>query len=288
MKSYLYLAMILFCLSCGNKDIYPSGYNGLYLCGETDQRLTMEVIIDDLDWSDYLHLQESLEIENSKSVGQIKIPSLNASCTAFLINENSIMTNNHCVSVQRQAIGVRLFLRGPNQNREVFNCDKLLTTNSTLDFSILECDGKPGQVFGHLPLGTVAPALNTQMYVIQENCDYQNNPYCEIHKYLSRGAIQKVTSNSLSHNADTLGGSSGSPVFSQGTHQLVGLHHAGKLASGTLPAVNYAIPINKIASYLEKNNPEIRFSRARHDLILDDPYPEDRADAIISDRPCLL
>src|SRR5690606_3164747 len=87
--------------------------------------------------------------------------------------------------------------------------------------------------------------------------DYLNEPRCMVHKYLAKGKIHRAGLNSISHDADTLGGSSGSPIFYQGTHELIGIHHAGMAKSGSSPAMNFGIPMHRIAQYLVDNHPEI-------------------------------
>jgi hypothetical protein len=256
-------------ISCGSDDpIFiddqASGLNPgmpdpspILPCSKSSTRLTMEVIIGDLDWSDYLDLKNAREVLNAKTTGQIRIPAIGASCTAFLINENSIMTNNHCVPNDFHARGVRFLIRDDNELRETFLCENLLATNAVLDFSILECDRDPGLKYGYLALSLSLSALNQEMYLIQENCDYTSDPRCTIHKYISRGAIRRLGLNSISHDADTLGGSSGSPIFHSQTHELIGIHHAGMAASGSSHAMNFGIPMHRIAGYLNNNHPEI-------------------------------
>lgn len=262
---FSFILSLLLLFSCGPDEILlvelqASGTTTN--CDSLEPGLSMEVIIDDLDWSDYLDLQNAREKRNSKSTGQIKIPTINASCTAFLVNENTIMTNNHCVPNQLYAEGVRLFLRDDNQMRETFFCEKLLTTSSTLDFSLLECDGFPGRKYGYIPLGLSVPAKNQDMYVVQENCDYLSDPRCLVHKFLAKGKIRKVGLNSLSHDADTLGGSSGSPIFYQGTHELIGIHHAGMSKSGSNSSMNFGVPMHRIAKYLFDHHSEIKVYRS--------------------------
>lgn len=262
------MVSFLFLLSCGSDDVLIVDQvinTPITPCAEDAQSALPEVIIDDLVWDDYLDLINERTIRNSKSTGQIRIPIINASCTAFLVSENIIMTNNHCVPSWQYADGVRLFMRDIDKSRDVFFCDTLLATSSNLDFSLLECEGKPGIKYGSIPLSTTTPSKNQNMYLIQENCNYLDNPRCMVHKYLAKGQIHRVSLNSLSHDADTLGGSSGSPIFSQDSHQLIGIHHAGMSGSGANPGMNFGIPMHSIARFLLDHYPDIDLDQSFDD-----------------------
>jgi hypothetical protein len=260
------MILLLFLASCGADEaleLVQLGDAPVLTCSAAEQRLTMKVIIGDTDWSDYVDLKNASEIRNSRSTGQIKIPAINASCTAFLINENTIMTNNHCIPDQNYAYGVRLLLRDENQQRETFYCETLLATNSVLDFSLLECERYPGEKYGFIPLSLNVPAKEESMYLVQENCDYLSQPRCQVRKYIAKGKIHRLALNSLGHDADTLGGSSGSPIFDQETHELIGIHHAGMSRSGSSPAMNFGIPMHRIANYLSRNHADIDVYKSR-------------------------
>ena len=261
MIRFNFIICLIFVASCGSDDSFESSgkkTSPINSCQSSVDRLTGQVIIGDLDWNDYLDLKNTRKIRNSKTTGQINIPIINANCTAFLVNENTIMTNNHCVPNDLHAEGVRLFLRDEDKSKETFFCDKLLATNASLDFSLLECNGYPGDKYGFIPLGQTSPSKNQNMYLVQENCDYLSNPRCTVHKYLAKGVIRRVGVNSIHHDADTLGGSSGSPIFNQNTHELIGIHNAGRLQSGSTPAMNFGIPMHRISNYLSNNHPEIK------------------------------
>jgi len=260
---FLIMMFLVILVSCGSDDAFvldQSASAPITACAKENDRINLEAIIDDLFWSDYLDLVNVREIRNSKSTGQIRIPTINASCTAFLVNDNTIMTNNHCVPNQTYAKGVLFFLRAENQSRETYLCEKLLATNSNLDFSLLECEGYPGEKYGSIPLSLTVPTKDQNMYLVQENCNYLGEPRCLVHKYLAKGKIHRVSLSSLSHDADTLGGSSGSPIFNQDTHELVGIHHAGMAKSGSTPAMNFGIPMHRIAKHLFDHYPEISIS----------------------------
>jgi hypothetical protein len=268
-RSYKFIFVLLL-ISCGSDEplvLDQPSHIPISPCSSSMELISREVIIDDLIWDDYLDLKDARAIKNSQSTGQIRIPTINASCTAFLVNENTIMTNNHCVPNQHYDRGVRFLLRDESKLRESFYCETLLATNAALDFSLLECDGYPGDKYGHIPLNKNIPQKNQSMYLVQENCDYLSDPRCSIQKYVAKGKLHRVSQNSLAHDADTLGGSSGSPIFDQETHQLIGIHHAGMSESGTSPGMNFGIPMHRIAHYLNDHYPEIKFYQ---NVVIDD------------------
>lgn len=218
------------------------------------------VIIDDLNWLPHDQNFDVSQSTNASSVGHLKIPKVYASCTAFLINRNTIMTNNHCISTNAQAVGALFKPLRDDNTRDSYLCEKLLVTNYMLDFSLIQCTGNPGDKYGHIPLSQRKIEEDDSIYVVQENCNYLDNPRCIIDKYFAFGITTQSVSNKISHDADTLPGSSGSPIFAEDTDELIGLHNAGKGDTSYSDASNYAIPIKQIRQYLVTNYPEIPFS----------------------------
>lgn len=215
-------------------------------------------IIGDLEWTHHIDITDQFERKNMMAVGKLFLPAKYSACTAFLINTNTIMTNHHCVRNTKNAMNASFRLRNEKGEKESYLCEKLLLTNSSLDFSLLECDGTPGLKYGHLPLGDEELSIYDPIYLIQENCHYTADPSCVIDKYLARGEIKKFTDFILGHNADTLGGSSGSPIFSGRDNQLVGIHNAGQIDPDPVTGSNFGVPMFKIKAYIKDYAPEIK------------------------------
>src|SRR5690606_9835311 len=119
-----------------------------------------------------------------------------------------------------------------------------------LDFALLRCEGSPGAQYGTVNLARSAAAAGSDIYVIHQNCDYYNEQDCDPTKKISRGKLVKIRSEDgeYAHNADTLGGSSGSPMFGP-NHEVIAIHHAG--AGGWFNGrgyENYAVPMHKIVA----------------------------------------
>jgi hypothetical protein len=58
------------------------------------------------------------------------------------------------------------------------------------------------------------------------------------------------------HTCDTEGGSSGSPVISLGTNEVVGLHHFG-FSDDDVDPVNQGIYMGQILADIQKTHPEL-------------------------------
>lgn len=247
--------LLLFLVGCNNQelvDLIGPIETTAPICAQNTQ-MDANVIIGDLDWLPHDQITDISQTTNAKSVGHLKIPKVYASCTAFLINKNTIMTNNHCISTDAQAKGATFKPIKDNDTRDTFLCEKVLVSNYLLDFTLVQCEGNPGDKYGFIPLSSRKIQATEAVYVIQENCNYIDDPRCIIDKYIAYGEVTKIATNSIAHDADTLPGSSGSPIFAEDTDELIGLHNAGKDQSSQGPASNFGVPIQKIRDYLKLN-----------------------------------
>mgnify|MGYP000409797329 CR=1 FL=1 len=210
-----------------------------------------ELIIDDKDW---LYIEDTEVADLGESVAYMRIPATGARCTAFKFDTNKIMTNNHCVRTESQARGVRVsFSYKPGQLNDWFMCEKLVTTSFKFDFSVLECEKK----IESIPSLKLSPTLmqkDDSVFIVHFNCDYYENPMCETKKIVSYGGVMQAQSSRIAHSADTLGGSSGSPVFDERRKEVIGIHHAGLSGSlkGGRGVKNYAIPMAAILPLISK------------------------------------
>ena len=233
----------------------------------TTSSVRNKVIVGDLDWQEIIELGQSTpERENSYAIGEIVIPAIRTTCTAFLIAPDVIMTNNHCVESKANAAGVTLTLlkeKGvPMERWWKYTCDEFIGTSFEWDMTLLRCKNSPGEIFGTVEL-TEDVYKNDLIYVVQQNCNYYVDPYCYSWKKISRGQALVVTSSDIRHNADTLGGSSGSPLFSALTNTVVGLHHQGEnpdpiTGHGT---ANYAVTMSKILSFIKNNYSNVELGK---------------------------
>ena len=254
---FLVLSIMLVLVSCGKGEISRFEMNSSGV-----------IVGDELpDW-------KVLSDEKEKDLGYSSLPVglLNTNgyrCTGFLVGPDHIMTNHHCIPDQKTATATHLTLQrwatdysGKKYlDRKTFRCNLLTINNKELDFALVKCQNSPGKQFGFVKLSEEEAQGSTPVEVIHHNCDYVRLPAnCTPQKLLSTGEIlPKYGLSKFFHTADTLAGSSGAPIFSSRTGEVVGLHNSGyfkeedrKKGTGFY---NGAIKINKIVQYINENLP---------------------------------
>lgn len=234
----LTVASAMLALACGNPEMTINED------GESDPLATSEgtVIVGSLNWTSTTSLAaQSGEAKNARAVGYLSIPAKNSRCTAWLINANTIITNHHCVANAGEAVGAKVsfnYVDGVTSSSRIwYSCATFVKAWSDVDMAVLRCSARngvnPGAVYGTLALASSDVPDNATVYVVHQNCDYEKTPGCVPTKKHSPGTVLDNTygTRDVSYNADTLAGSSGSPVFAKyGTgrsHKVVALHHFG-------------------------------------------------------------
>ncbi len=225
------------------------------------------VIVGNLDWEDLkTQLEDTPFSTNSRAVGIMAINE-KEQCTGFLISKDIVMTNQHCIPDARSAKGTIITFGHDYQASEsdyiTYQCDEFIMANEKLDFALVRCAPENGEYagerFGTVSLEKSSEKFKGDIYVIQQNCQYFENRNCDPSKKIAYGKIlDEESTGDLIHNADTLGGSSGSPVFSKDNNKVIALHHLGinpgRNGSGLY---NTAVPISAITAFIEKAKPEI-------------------------------
>ena len=177
-----------------------------------------------------------------------------APCTAFIVSENYLLTNHHCVPgildndhVKATTIEAVKFVagyvqQGVTEGTKIFEVNPVpLEASKDLDFAILEVFGDPSAEYGKLKLSDRLPQVGDPYWVI-------GHPMGEaqrISREKCKANSPAVSDNRLLHTCDTLPGNSGSPVIDASLQQVVGLHHAGSKRD----SVNFAIPMREILSH---------------------------------------
>ncbi len=199
---------------------------------------------------------KSIFAKAGRAVGRLDILTDvgHAPCTAFLVAENRVITNYHCVPgiLQNQAMVSRgataiisvLFQAGfvkdgVEEGTKTFHVDpEPLETSKDLDYALLQVVGDANAEFGALELSTALPGDRDPLWVI-------GHPMGEAQR-ISRekcaAAEPALDGGRLRHTCDTLPGNSGSPVIDAGLQKVVALHHAGARAS----SINFAFPMAEI------------------------------------------
>lgn len=221
------------------------------------------VIVGEVDWREIGSLgDDTPERRASRAVGYLEVGARSSRCTAFLIAPDVVMTNHHCVPDAAAAVGATVYFRreaGVAVNDwQRYSCDQFLGNDAAMDFALLGCSGRPGQVLGVLGLDATDREAQTPLYLIHQNCDWFTDPSCEPSKKYSAGRLSSKWSSEWQHDADTLGGSSGSPVLDARTHRVIALHHAGGAADARGRGTsNWAVPMLRIVPALLQRFPNL-------------------------------
>jgi V8-like Glu-specific endopeptidase len=182
-------------------------------------------------------------------VARLVILSHGAYCTGFLVSRDLILTNEHCIADETDALSAWIEFNY-EQPRVVperrYRVQQLEVVDSELDYAVLRISPEAGTLYGHLRIaptpnlhegGALAliqhPAGRRKMYVVAD---------CVLDGINIRGTAPTHTD--FGHTCDTLQGSSGAPVFQNPGSEVVGLHHWGFDPNGE--PVNQAIHMNLI------------------------------------------
>lgn len=236
------MLLLLGLSACGTSEVDSSDE----LNGRSDPptgTLKSDVIVGTLDWMSVTALPaNSPERARSKAVGYLQFNIRHngnvvtfSRCTAWLASLDVVITNSHCINTQAEAVGARVafnYEEGAG-SRIWYDCSTLIRSwgdGSDDDISALRCQPRngvyPGEKYGYLRVSGTDVARSTPIYVIHQNCDYETDEDCAATKKYSPGKVLNTYSTSywMSHDADTLKGSSGGPMLSRSTHEVVGLN----------------------------------------------------------------
>ena len=197
---------------------------------------------------------QSIFARIGRSVGRLDVATDNGvfPCTAFLVDTDLLMTNNHCVpgitdnarAGATAIVGVRFVMgyvqEGVTEGTQTFLVDPTpVETSKPLDYTLLRIIGEtPGSGIGPLQLAALTPHDNDPYWII-------GHPMGEaqrISREKCRANAPALSDGKLLHTCDTMPGNSGSPVIDASTQQVIGLHHAGSANN----SVNYAVPMARI------------------------------------------
>jgi V8-like Glu-specific endopeptidase len=178
-----------------------------------------------------------------KPVARLRIMMLQgeALCTGFLVSGNLLLTNQHCIKNSSEALSTRAefgyddFDSTPDRysaSLELVNSD-----GTGLDYALIRLSGKPGEKYGHVlmdrPDPTFVLADQHPLIIIEHPGGLPKEVSikdCAVSGSQIAG-IELNRATDFGHHCDTLGGSSGSPVFDFETGKVVGLHHMGFTAA---------------------------------------------------------
>jgi lysyl endopeptidase len=181
--------------------------------------------------------------QHSKPVARLLINGVEL-CTAWRVGPNNRMfTNHHCIAKTADARDTEVWF-----NYECSRCggvttlrptkvwgDQVIATNTTLDYTLFSVQNFAAITnFGYLVLDVRQPARGEELYipqhprgdptVISMADPGERSGNCQV----SDPSYDGYASNTdVSYYCDTDGGSSGSPVISRRTNEVIALHHFG-------------------------------------------------------------
>lgn len=191
---------------------------------------TFEKIIGENTLRHVAFLQRGLQI--SKAVAYIEIEN-KWSGTGFMISSKFLITNNHVIHNEMFLpsttfrFNYQLTFDG---NPEIFKEYKakdngFFYTNPDLDYTIVELEQQPGNIWGFLSLKNNPKIFtNERVNIVQhpagmpKQISFQNN------------FVAYIDSKIMQYYTSTMSGSSGSPVLND-RWQVVAIHHAGGMLS---------------------------------------------------------
>lgn len=223
-------------------------------------------------WIDASELADGPHAQNAAANGKIYIPSASTRCSATLIDDDLIITNQHCVGSAAEAQGVRFYPTwetGVSDYQRYLDsviCDELVLTDCSYDVTVLRCSPHvasgqlPGTRYGVASIALERPAEGSEIYLLHTNCDYRSSGSCNNQdvKLLSPGVMTEIETDAcisfagegwcqncrsnaiqLHHTCDSLGGSSGGGLFDASTHRLFALNWGGVQRANDTGGYNY-------------------------------------------------
>jgi len=179
-------------------------------------------------------------------------------CTGFLVFTSAhLLTNEHCINsdAEMKSALVDFDFDGGGIATRTVKLSKFLMSDAALDFSLLQLAEPADRA-----VLTLKPGVDTDgrpLLVIEhpggevKQVSFRD---CAVKGPKRPGASSAMTD--FGHTCDTLGGSSGSPVFDTTGFTVVGLHHFGFFDGDPNP-VNQAVHIALVIEAIKKRFPTL-------------------------------
>lgn len=185
---------------------------------------------------------------------------LDSNCTGFLVAPTLLITNNHCISKEKQ-LRTALARFGYDQARTAPAADvtfkELLHTDVGLDFTMLRMARSPNVAPARL---NVARVTEGHRLILIQHPDRQpktiavKNCVVQLPDFIGRKDGVKTD---FLHACDSEGGSSGSPIMDESTGEVVGLHHLAFFDSKIMDYHNLGVKMAQILDALKTDKPAL-------------------------------
>jgi hypothetical protein len=179
-------------------------------------------------------------------------------CSGFLIGDDMLVTNEHCVADQPTCLSTKIIFGfvynniGQTPGLEQYDCQSVMAVDVPLDIAVLKIAQKPGLRWGTLALADEDVLPDQKLFVLQHplgEAKQISEVGCAVFEPVSPG---RSGPSDFAHLCDTLGGSSGSPVFNA-AGEVAGLHHWGKTLMGRYSGSNRAVRVGLISEFLAEH-----------------------------------
>jgi V8-like Glu-specific endopeptidase len=153
-------------------------------------------------------------------------------CTGFLIEPGYLITNQHCVAKQEVCDTTTVVFdyefdrNGILRFGEQYGCIQVVKVDFGLDYALLQLTGDPASKWGTLKLTNSDPVQQGPIFVVQHPAG-QPKMISKINCLAGAVPVDgRAAGTDFTHSCDTVGGSSGAPIFNE-NGEVIGLHHYG-------------------------------------------------------------
>lgn len=203
----------------------------------------------------------------SRAVARLMINGTSA-CTGWLVgSQGHVMTNEHCINTASTAANTSFEFMAEGDTCNT-NCDSwggcpgtvaadsstLIKVDANLDYALVLLPTNASSTHGYLQMRETGAVLGERIYIPQhpqawgKRIALKDGANDAKVGSLSVAACSGTGYSDVGYNADTQGGSSGSPVLGYSDHTVVALHHCAACP-------NRGVPINLIISHLGADVP---------------------------------
>jgi len=174
------------------------------------------------------------------------------SCTGFLINVNTLMTNEHCITEKICKSTVAMFgyeikVNGRLSAGDQYKCLGVIDSSQTLDYTLLKIENQPGIKWGALEISNNS-LLPGQPTILIQHPEGKPKQISKIGCSIVTPSVEgrRLINTDFSHSCDTAEGSSGSPILND-KGKVIGLQRA-QIGTG-FENTNRGVQISKIQKH---------------------------------------